>query len=384
MFADDEKLGISLEEIREHAEFLSVAYVEFVEEYKLDESEIQLNNTILAEVSYRFLRDLRKIVISHEIDKADNAKRAGFVTYWINRLKPIAWFNIVTKRDVELYMHVNELFAMFVAGGVLFSEKKDREKTLNFDSFGKYFRSHFLYTLRHRTTSGYNLTLMYYLMGDVLELKCDKKKLEESILLKMADFIEKKDNFTGGHIKRIGQYMKILLDELVKDGNYKNHLDRHDINDIILASGAHDFGKIAIPSEILNKPKKLSDEEIVEMRKHPCEGARLIAFLDGTRADSKLLEPACIMAESHHEAWDGSGYPKGLAKEDIPLLGRIMAIVDVYDALAFERPYKKALPHKKVSEIITNDSGKRFDPAIVEVFIKVADKFKAVVDDFNK
>jgi putative two-component system response regulator len=151
----------------------------------------------------------------------------------------------------------------------------------------------------------------------------------------------------------------------------------------ILASSAqlHDVGKVKVSDLILNKPGKLTDEEFDQVKKHCDDGESIIDKIITWARDDSYLIHAKRFAASHHERWDGSGYPLGLKGEDIPLEGRIMAIADVYDALVSERPYKAPIPHAEAVEIIKADAGTHFDPKLVEVFLSAAHEFALVFPD---
>ena len=140
----------------------------------------------------------------------------------------------------------------------------------------------------------------------------------------------------------------------------------------------HDVGKISVSDLILLKPGKLTPEEFETMKNHTLFGEQVILRLKEKISDNDFVEYARIFAISHHEKWDGSGYPHGLAGESIPLLGRIMAIGDVYDALVESRPYKKAFSHEKAVEIITEGKGTHFDPSLVALFEEIHPQFKQV------
>jgi putative two-component system response regulator len=137
-------------------------------------------------------------------------------------------------------------------------------------------------------------------------------------------------------------------------------------------------GKIAIKDGILNKPGKLTPEEFNEIKTHAAFGGAVIDKIKESTSEQAFLEYAKIFALTHHEKWDGSGYPRGLRGEEIPLLGRIMAIADVYDALRSDRPYKEAYSHGEAVQIISAGSGTHFDPALVDLFLRVADKFNSI------
>lgn len=202
--------------------------------------------------------------------------------------------------------------------------------------------------------------------------------LQNVILRTIAELVECRDDTTGGHIERTQNYLKILIDALLENDIYKNEILSWDIDFFLQSSQLHDVGKIAIKDSILNKPAKLTDDEFNEMKTHTSFGVEVIERIQKNAAESVFLEHAKIFAGTHHEKWDGSGYPDGLAGEQIPLQGRLMAIADVYDALISERPYKKPFSHKDAVEIISNGRGTHFDPVLVDVFVKYEKKFEEV------
>ena len=175
------------------------------------------------------------------------------------------------------------------------------------------------------------------------------------VIQRLGRASEYKDNETGTHILRMSHYSKIMALALGLSGNAADNL--------LHAAPMHDIGKIGIPDSIMLKPGKLTDEEFAIMQKHPEIGAEILG-----ESDSDLIELAKIVSLTHHEKWDGSGYPNGLKGEEIPLEGRIVAIADVFDALTSKRPYKEAWPVEKAVDLIQSQSGKHFDPNIVTLF----------------
>jgi putative two-component system response regulator len=161
-------------------------------------------------------------------------------------------------------------------------------------------------------------------------------------------------------------------------GVYADEISGWDIEMVVSSARLHDTGKVHISDTILNKPGKLDREEYEQMKTHSMEGARIIDRMIRHTNEAEYLHYAKLFAEYHHEHWDGTGYPHGLKGTDIPLLGRIMAIVDVYDAMVSKRPYKEPFTKEEAVRIITTDAGKHFDPKIAEVFFEVQDQFKAV------
>jgi putative two-component system response regulator len=201
------------------------------------------------------------------------------------------------------------------------------------------------------------------------------ESLSDNIVSILADVVESRDHSTGGHIERTTIQTKILIDAMREHNVYMDEI--RDWNSDLVASSVrlHDIGKIATPDSILNKPDKLTNEEYEIMKKHVEAGESIIDKIIGRTNEETFWNKAKIFASYHHERWDGKGYPRGLKGLEIPLLGRILALVDVYDALTSVRAYKKAFEHEKAVEIIMSESGKQFDPKIVEVFSKVHKRF---------
>ena len=208
-------------------------------------------------------------------------------------------------------------------------------------------------------------------------------ELQNAVLKTMAELVECRDNVTGAHIERTQRYLQILIDEMLEQGIYQEETASWDITLVLPSAQLHDVGKIAISDNILNKPGKLTDEEFEAIKFHPVFGKRIIERIEKSTADKRFLKYAKTFAISHHEKWDGSGYPDGLKEENIPLQGRILAIADVYDALVSERPYKKAFSHEEAVKIIENNCGKHFDPALVKVFLTVADEFQKSAEHYR-
>ncbi|RIA75747.1 HD domain-containing protein [Anaeroplasma bactoclasticum] len=205
-----------------------------------------------------------------------------------------------------------------------------------------------------------------------------RSSMQNGVIMHLADIIESRDLETGEHIKRTKEYVSILVNEMKKKDKYKDVLTDKVSEIIINAAPLHDIGKIAVSDLILCKKGKLTDEEFEKMKIHTVKGGEIIDNILNDLGDKEFLEVAYDIAISHHEKWNGLGYPYGLKEENIPLSGRIMAIADVYDALTSERCYKKAMPPLEAVDIILKDSGTHFDPSIVEVFNNVKDKFISI------
>ncbi|MDR3012644.1 MAG: response regulator [Chitinispirillales bacterium] len=203
--------------------------------------------------------------------------------------------------------------------------------------------------------------------------------LQNAILKTVAELVECRDDVTGGHIERTQNYLRILVNALLTDENkYKEEVSGWNLEFLLQSSQLHDVGKIAIKDCILQKPAKLTPEEFDEMKTHTTFGLKVIEKIQENTAEATFLEYAKIFASTHHEKWDGSGYPHGLAGDAIPLKGRLMAIADVYDALISERPYKKPLTHEAAVDIIKCGSGSHFDPELVKIFLAHEQDFNNV------
>jgi putative two-component system response regulator len=196
-------------------------------------------------------------------------------------------------------------------------------------------------------------------------------ELQDAILKTVADLVESRDDITGGHIERTRRGVGLLVEGLKDHSVHGREVAGWDIKLLLQSSQLHDVGKIVISDRILQKPGRLTDEEFEEMKKHAAFGVQIIERIEASTSASDFLKYAKIFAGTHHEKWDGSGYPSRLAGEDIPLQGRIMALADVYDALVSERPYKKAFSHADAVKIIQEGKGTQFDPALTDIFVTV-------------
>jgi putative two-component system response regulator len=206
--------------------------------------------------------------------------------------------------------------------------------------------------------------------------------LQNAIISNMAEFVEFRDVITGRHISRTQKYLKKLVEQLVEDEVYTDELLIWDMNVILLSSQLHDIGKIAISDTILNKAGKLTDEELEIMKTHTSKGVEVIEKIENSTDFAGFLEYAKLFAGTHHEKWNGSGYPQGLSGANIPLEGRIMAIADVYDALISTRPYKKSFTADESARIIINSTGTHFDPTLIKSFSKIKDDFAAIAVEY--
>ncbi len=198
------------------------------------------------------------------------------------------------------------------------------------------------------------------------------------MIFSLAKLADSRDNETGSHLERIREYCRVLCSELATWPQFKNIIDGMYIQSIYETSPLHDIGKVGIPDRILLKPGRLTTEEFAIMTEHAKIGGDTLQAVAAAYPEAGFLRMAHQIAMTHHERWDGSGYPNGLSGEEIPLCGRIVAIADVYDALTSHRVYKPAFTHEKAVKIIKEGSGSHFDPALVRAFEKLEQEFLAV------
>jgi putative two-component system response regulator len=199
-------------------------------------------------------------------------------------------------------------------------------------------------------------------------------EMQTAIFSILANVVEYRDDETGAHVHRTQHYLRVLIEGLLEKDFYKEEIQSWDIRLMLLSSQLHDIGKVGIPDAVLLKPGKLTPEEFEMIKKHTVIGGQIIEGIESELRQHQFIRYAKMMALSHHEKWDGSGYPYHLSELSIPLQGRCMAIVDVYDALVSERPYKKPFTHEEALNIITEGKEKHFDPLIVEAFLDASGK----------
>ena len=207
----------------------------------------------------------------------------------------------------------------------------------------------------------------------------DMLNLQNALLNTVANMVEFRDEITGGHVLRTQRYIELMLEAMMNEGVYFEEISSWDRPSCASSAKLHDVGKIAVSDTILNKKGKLTIEEFEIMKNHVNVGVQVIKNLEIVTNGHPFLKYARLIVAAHHERWDGLGYPVGLKGSDIPLEGRLMAIVDVYDALISKRPYKLPYSTLEAKCIIEKESGAHFDPALTKIFSKISDKFAEVV-----
>ena len=220
-------------------------------------------------------------------------------------------------------------------------------------------------------------------MRDIRHLSDSTAKMQDGLIITMADMVESRDSDTGAHVQKTAAYVKIIVEGLKKKGYYAQKITPKFMSDVVRSAPLHDVGKINIPDGVLNKPGKLTDEEFAIMKTHTTAGKKILENAISTVQGENYLKEARNMAAYHHERWDGKGYPEGLHGEVIPLSARIMAVADVFDALASPRVYKPAFPLEKALAILQEGAGTQFDAKCVEVFMDALPDVKMILKKYS-
>lgn len=204
--------------------------------------------------------------------------------------------------------------------------------------------------------------------------------IQDSVIVGMANLIESRDGSTGKHVKNAQMYVRMIADELYRRNLFAEELTPEYIEDLCKAAPLHDVGKIKVPDSILQKPGKLTPEEFDAMKLHTTYSRKIIQTIIGDVEDGHYVRIVEDIALYHHERWDGTGYPTGLAGDSIPLAARIMAVADVFDALYEERCYKPPVrPIERIMQIMSEGRGTQFDPVIIDVFMEMLPMLKNVL-----
>ena len=245
--------------------------------------------------------------------------------------------------------------------------------------------------IRARVRTQINLKLARDALEDqnrILEQKVAQRTREIALtrdiaIHGMAALAATRDHETGNHIRRTQHYIEVLARHLQDNPRFTQALSERTIELLFKSAPLHDIGKVGIPDNILLKPGKLDEEEFEVMKTHSILGRDALPCETEDSLHLPFLAIARDIAHTHHERWDGNGYPQGLKEETIPLAGRLMAIADVYDALISKRIYKPALPHRIAVEMIAAEREKHFDPDIVDAFLDLRDEFLAIAQRYT-
>ncbi len=202
-------------------------------------------------------------------------------------------------------------------------------------------------------------------------------------IFSLAKLAESRDPETGAHLERMREYCRVIAEHLSKQDAYRDDVDEDFIQTLYLTSPLHDIGKVGIPDNVLLKPGRLTEEEFEVMKEHTTIGANALGAAAKEHPHATFLQMAREIALTHHEKFDGSGYPGGRVEDRIPLCGRIVALADVYDALTTKRVYKPAYGHDTARSIILDGKGAHFDPAVVDAFVACEAEFIRIQQQFS-
>ncbi|MCL2016860.1 MAG: response regulator [Defluviitaleaceae bacterium] len=209
------------------------------------------------------------------------------------------------------------------------------------------------------------------------------RRLNNGTISVLANVIESRDEAKIGHVERISNYAEILANAMFTHENYSDMRNRiSNVGSFVSAARLHDIGKVVVPESVLNKPGELTPEEFEQIKHHTIAGEKIIDQLINATGNVNFLHNAKIVALSHHERWDGTGYPNQLVGHKIPVQGRIIALVDTYDAITSERPYRSAVTHERAVEIIMESKGTQFDPTIAEIFYEIHHQFRTINESY--
>lgn len=199
-----------------------------------------------------------------------------------------------------------------------------------------------------------------------------------------ANVLESRDGSTGGHVKRTSKYVELIVQELKKQGYYENILTKDYIDNLVKAAPMHDIGKISTPDSILQKPGKLTEEEFEIMKQHTVNGAKIVRESLARLGDAQYIDIVHDVVLYHHEKWNGTGYPEGCRKTEIPLCARIMAVADVFDAVVEKRCYREAMTLEQGFAIIEDGIGSSFEPLIAEAFLNNKERVIEIYNNFSQ
>ncbi len=205
-------------------------------------------------------------------------------------------------------------------------------------------------------------------------------QIQQDIIFMMANLIESRDGTTGDHVKRTSIFAHMLARKMKNQGIYADVITEEYVEYMRKAAPLHDIGKIMVSDVILQKPGALTDQEYERMKMHAAEGGRLIRENMKNMVDQEFVRISGNMANYHHEKWAGGGYPENRRGEEIPLEARILAVADVFDALAFKRQYKEKMPLDQVFEIMRRERGKSFEPVILDAFLEMEEELRRLIE----
>ncbi len=225
---------------------------------------------------------------------------------------------------------------------------------------------------------GLDITEEVRRQSEILRLLDEVRNTQDVTIFSLAKLAEDRDEETGAHLQRMQEYTRITAEHLAKREDYRELVTPRYIDDLVRTSVLHDIGKVGVPDSILLSTERYTPEQFEIMKRHTIIGGKALEEAVRKLGRESFLSIGMDVAYSHHEKWDGSGYPFGHKAEQIPLAARIVALADVYDALTTERRYKRAFSHEETRSIVVEGKGKHFDPVLVDVFLEAEAEFKAV------
>lgn len=268
---------------------------------------------------------------------------------------------------------VDSVVQAFEKGGVDYISKPFRIKEIQVRV-----ETHLNMRRLQKQQEDYNNHLQELVNEQVREISDSQK----ATILALAKLTESRDYETGNHVERVSSFASILAEDLFKREE-EREIQSSFLEDIHYAAALHDIGKVSIPDAILCKKGSLKREEFDMIKTHTTQGAKTLQEINHLYPNNSMIQMGVEIAKFHHERWDGKGYEVGLRGRAIPLSARIVALADVYDALRSKRPYKEPFSHERTKEIILEESGSHFDPAIVETFKDVDDSFAKIHEELS-
>lgn len=350
-----------------------ITELEMSKEYFKNRNEkftTNLKDSIRVAKTYKDIVDKSNMIIRIDLDRNISFVNEAFCKvsgYAKDELigKP---YSILRDRSISKEEYEKDINFMFEA----MAEKKVlKKKIINQAKDGSIFYCKAIsYPLLDRNGEVYEYMGVRHDITDIEKLHKELEDTQRELIYRLGEVGETRSKETGNHVKRVANYSKILA--------RKYGLSKEEESCLFAASPMHDIGKVGIPDEILNKPGKLDENEWEIMKTHAEIGYEILK--NSTRP---ILKAAAVVSYTHHEKWDGSGYPQGLKGEDIHIYGRITAIADVFDALGSDRVYKKAWPLAKILDFFKEQSGKHFDPTLLKMFFDNLDDFLKVRDKYK-
>jgi putative two-component system response regulator len=240
-------------------------------------------------------------------------------------------------------------------------------------------------------TKPFDASVLIYRMGLHLRLAAHHYDMEyalaqaeDNIINGLSSLLETRDCLTSGHAKRTARYLEVLGRRLIDKQAFPDDLTPTVLEMMVRAAPLHDIGKVGMPDSVLLKPDRLSSEEMATIQEHPAIGGKVLASMYAKTPSQRFLRYAAQIAHSHHERYDGHGYPGALIGTEIPMAARLMAIPDVYDALTSDRVYRTAMTHPEAVRIVREGEGTFFDPAMVDAFLEVQHDFEKIAAEYKR